>query len=320
MSAQGDGALRYFPVSFFTVVMGLAGLTLSLFAAAHALGGNDIFARVSYWITILCYIVISITYMVKLIRYPAAVRAEWHQPDRIPLFPAISFSLLLIAIATLEFSRPAAHLIWLAGVVAQAALTFGVISTWLGQRAFEHPTLSPAWFIPVVGNMLVPIAGVPLGYAELSWLFYSMGLMFWAILLVLVVNRLIFHEPLPSHLRPTLVIMIAPPAIGFLGYLQLSGGVDAGAHILLDLGYTFALLVLIQIPKLLTLPFVMSFWALSFPVASLAVASFRYAATIHSRTHLFIGLALLALLVAVVMVLILRTIRAMWGGDIWAPR
>jgi tellurite resistance protein len=32
-------------------------------------------------------------------------------------------------------------------------------------------------------------------------------------LLTLVFNRIIFHDPLPGKLQPTLVILIAPPAV-----------------------------------------------------------------------------------------------------------
>ena len=48
-------------------------------------------------------------------------------------------------------------------------------------------------------------------------------------------------------------------------------------------------LVAVQLPRILRLPFAMSFWALSFPVAGLTIASFLYAEKTGSAAHLAIG-------------------------------
>ncbi|MEM0513912.1 hypothetical protein WCN91_00405 [Pseudoalteromonas sp. YIC-827] len=40
----------------------------------------------------------------------------------------------------------------------------------------EHA--NPSWFIPVVGNIIAPITGAKLGYIEVSWFFFSVGIVF----------------------------------------------------------------------------------------------------------------------------------------------
>jgi tellurite resistance protein len=180
--------------------------------------------------------------------------------------------------------------------------------------------ISPAWFIPAVGNVVVPVAGVPLGFVELSWLFFSAGLVFWIVLLTLVVNRLIFHDPLPARLLPTLVILIAPPAVAFLAWAQLTGGGDDPVgRILLNAAYVFAAIVALQVPALARLPFALSFWALSFPVAALAIASLRFGALAQSVPHTWIGAGVLVLLVAVVLGLMARTALAVTRREICLP-
>ena len=37
--------------------------------------------------------------------------------------------------------------------------------------------------------------------------------------------------PLPERLLPTVFILIAPPAVGFIAYVRLTGGVDVFAQI-----------------------------------------------------------------------------------------
>lgn len=169
--------------------------------------------------------------------------------------------------------------LWGVGALVQALLTLVIVAAWISHRPFGPAMLSPAWFIPAVANVIVPLGGAHLGLYDVSWYFFSVGVLFWIVLLTLVFNRLIFHDPLPGKLRPTLVILIAPPSVAFLAWIELNGGaMDATANVLFNIGVFFAALVAIQLPALLRLPFAMSFWALSFPLAALTTATFRYAA------------------------------------------
>jgi len=316
----GGNRLEHAPITFFATVMGLAGLTLALHAAETAFGWRPLASQAARIVTIADFLAVAVLYGAKALRHPRAVAEEWNHPVRLAFFPAVSISLLLIAVTLLADNRGAAHVLWVLGAAGQGVLTLAVISGWIGTRSFQHGHLNPAWFIPAVGNVIVPVAGVPLGYLELSWLFFSAGMMFWIVLLTLVFNRLVFHDPLPGRLQPTLVILIAPPAVAFVAWLRLTGGqVDPMAHVLLSLAYVFAALVAVQAPKLARLPFALSFWALSFPIAALTIASFAYARAAGSVAHAWIGAALLLLLIAVILGLVGRTLLAIRRGDICKP-
>ena len=320
MSEQTHSALEHFPFTFFTTVMGMSGLTLALHAGERALGLTDVTSSVALAATVALFVVVALTYAAKALRYPAAVAAEWNHPVKLAFFPAVSISLLLMATAMLGRFPGVAQGMWLVGMLLQGVLTVLVVTGWISTRSFVHGHLSPAWFIPAVGNVIVPIAGAQMGYVEISWYFMSIGLIFWVVLLTLVMNRLIFHDPLPGRLQPTLVILIAPPAVGFLAGLRLNGGViDPFAHILLNAAYFFALLVAVQLPRILRLPFAMSFWALSFPVAALTIASFVHAGVAKSGFHQMLGMALLAALIVIIAALIIRTSRAVIAGAVFQP-
>lgn len=314
-----EGRLAHFPVTFFATVMGMAGLTLALHAAEAALGLAVAVSAAVYAVTVALFAVIGAVYLAKALRHPSEVAAEWRHPVKLAFFPAISISLLLLATAGLPHLPGVARPLWLLGAGLQAVLTIAVITGWIGTRAFEHGQLSPAWFIPAVGNVVAPIAGAQLGYAELSWYFISVGLIFWLVLLTLVFNRLVFHDPLPGRLQPTLVILIAPPAVGFAAWLRLAGEVGPFGHILLNSAYFFTLVVAVQMPRIVRLPFAMSFWALSFPFAAVTIASFAYAQAMGSAAHRLIGTGLLAVLVVIIAALVLRTGQAMARGEICRP-
>lgn len=311
--------LEHYPVTFFAMVMGVAGFSLTLHAAERAYGVGGAASYMVFLLAALLFVVVAGGYALKVLRHPQAVAAEWNHPVRLSFFPAISISLLLLATCVLPRAEAAAHVLWLIGMALQGVLTIAVVTGWIGARSFMAGHLNPAWFIPAVGNVIVPIAGVPLGHIELSWYFMAVGLVFWLVLLTLVVNRLIFHDPLPGRLQPTLVILIAPPAVAFVAWTRLVGDVDAFAHLLLNSAYFFTLIVALQLPRIIKLPFAMSFWALSFPLAAVTIASFVYADAIGSEAHRLIGGGLLVVLVVVIAALVLRTLRAMRASELCVP-
>lgn len=307
--------LAHFPVPFFASVLGLSGLTTALHAAGWTTAS---FATLA--LTIAVFVALAAIYALKALRHPKAVAAEWQHPVKLAFFPAFSISLLLIATALAPTAPDVARAIWLVGALAQAGLTLAVLSNWIGHRTFQTIHISPAWFIPAVGNVVAPIAGVGLGFPETSWVFFAAGLIFWIVLLVLVMNRLIFHDPLPGRMVPTLAILIAPPAVGFLAWLQLNGGVlDGFARLLYAATLVFLGLALTQAGKLRRLPFGLSHWALSFPVAALTLATLRFGALTGSAAHLWAGQFALIVLCLIVAALALATLRAMTRGEICRP-
>lgn len=318
-TAEDAPGLQHFPIAFFAVVMGLWGWTLAAQAAVGAGVLPAAFAENIRWLAILVSVLTFATYGLKLLLRPSACLQEWRSPPKLAFFPAVSISLLLIGTAFLHDAPAFAETVWLVGAGAQGVLTLAVVTSWIGHRPFQTVQLSPAWFIPAVGNVVVPLGGAQLGYVELSWLFFSGGLIFWLVLLTLVMNRLMFHDPLPGKLLPTLVILIAPPALAFLSYTALTGQVDAFGRILLNAAYVFALQVLLQAPKFRALPFALSWWALSFPVAGLVVASFTFSAHVGLPVYANIGALILGALSLVIAGLVVKTLIVLAKGQFFRP-
>ncbi|WP_298499502.1 SLAC1 anion channel family protein [uncultured Maritimibacter sp.] len=311
--------LEYFPVTFFAVVMGLMGLALALHGAAPFSPWLEDLSQVVFWIALGVFAVIAALFASKLATHFTAVRAEWNHPLKLAFFPTITISLLLASTALLNLAPHVAEGMWLVGVFGQGVLSIAVVSGWISHRSFEVGHLTPAWFLPAVGNVIVPVAGARMGYLETSWLFFAGGMMLWAVLLTMVMNRLVFHDPIPARLFPTIVILIAPPSVAFVSYVGLVGHVDGFARALIYMGYIFAALVPTQMTRLARLPFALSWWVLSFPLAALAVASFLFARLEGTLVHQTVGFFVLLLLVLVVAGLVVRTILGLLRGEILQP-
>ncbi len=253
----------------------------------------------------------------KIIKYRPAAFKEWGHPVKMNFVPTVSIALILLSIAWLPVSAPYSKLLWLAGVALHLFLTLHVITQWMHQSKFEIVHLNPAWFIPVVGNILIPIAGVVHAPVEISWFFFSIGLMFWPVLLTIIFYRVIFHGSLPERLMPTLFILIAPPAVGFLSYLKLNGGeVDTFAHVLYHGALFFTLLLFSQLRMFTRLKFFLSWWAYSFPLTAITVATL--AMFEHTGVILFLRLAGILLGIATVVIagLLARTALAVARREI----
>jgi tellurite resistance protein len=288
-------------VAFFSMIMGLGGLAIAHFKVAAMLGWSDLPGQVLTWFATGCFAILALAYVGKLLRCPGNVIKEFDSPITLHFFPTITISLLLLAIAFLHHHPLLSFWLWTVGTVGHLSLTLATISIWIQKRHFEMSHMKPTWFIPVVGNILVPVAGVAHAPLEVNWFFFSIGLVFWLMLFTIFLNRIVFHEPIAEKRLPTLFILIAPPAVGFIAYLRLGGELDAFARILFGTAAFLFLLLLVQFRLFLRLRFALSWWAYSFPLAALTVASVVYQqhapdTLIRPAIPIFLGLVSLLIL------------------------
>ncbi len=311
--------LSHFPVSFFSSVMGMAGFSIAI-SKAESIYHLDSRVSLSLSIaTMVLFLSLFMIYAVKIIKYTPAVLQELHHPIKISFFPTVSISLLLLSVCMLHNNHGLSQILWMLGTSMHLLFTLFVMNTWINHDFFDIKHMNPAWFIPIVGNILVPITGVPLGYTDVSWFFFSIGLVFWPVLLTIIFYRVIFHPALPEKLIPTFFILIAPPAVGFLSYLQLNGEVDNFARVLYFAALFFTLLVFTQFRQFSKLQFFLSWWAYSFPLAAISIATM----VMYQKTDkvFFSGLAiaLLITLTLFISMLIIKTSKAIMDKQICLP-
>lgn len=312
--------LQHFPIALISMVMGLCGLTLSWQKAAYALDLSPLVGDVLLVITACTLLIITSIYVLKVMHFNSEVLEEFHHPIKISFFPAFSISLLLISAATLTVSQTLSQYLWISGAAIHLLFTLHVMTQWIHHSRFKVQHSTPAWFIPVVGNIVVPVAGVQHGYTEASWFFMSIGLLYWLVLKVLIFNRVLFHDPLPEKLLPTLFIMIAPPAVGFISYLQLNEGiVDNFAHILYYSAMFITLLLFTQLPRFARIRFSVSWWAYSFPLAAFSIATQTMLQQTNSSFFFLLSWLSLTVTTFVVCLLLLKTFRAISNGSLFQP-
>ena len=308
--------LKNFPVAWFSVVMGLSGLSIAWNRAETVFDPGFCVSSILLGSTGLLFVLLAVLYAAKIVKYPTEVMAEIKHPVKLAFVPTFSISLLLLSIAYLPTAPVLSFWLWTIGSVLHLGLTLAILSSWIHHRQYEIGHLNPAWFIPVVGNILVPVAGMHHASPEISWFFFSFGLFFWPILTAIIFNRLIFHGSLPERLMPTLFIFIAPPAVGFISWFKLTGNVDAFGRILYFVALFFTLLLLSQFNYFRRLKFFLSWWAYSFPLAAMTIATLIMAKNSELAPYTWIAGALLTLLSLLVALLLARTFLAVLRREI----
>jgi len=310
MKATVPLRLKHFPISFLAVPLGLLGFTLAYQKAEEVLACPVALSNYLFGFTVLVTFAILVAYGVKALTHPQAVRAEFHHPVKLNFFPILAKLFLIASIILLHLQPSLSRSLWLIGAVLQFGFTLVIMTAWIQHTRFEIQHINPSWFIPVVGSIIVPIAGVEHGAREISWFFFSIGIFWWLTLFTIVINRIVFHHPIANKLVPTLFILFAPPIIGFISLTKLMGTVGAFGNLLYFFGLFLFVLVIAQVRLFVRLEFYLSWWAYSFPLDALVIGTILM---YHATGRPFFGQlawGLFAVLNVLILFLVGATLRA----------
>jgi tellurite resistance protein len=197
----------------------------------------------------------------------------------------------------------------------QTFFTFYTISFWINKN-LEIMHSNPAWFIPIVGNVLVPVAGSHFASVDFLIYYFAIGMFFWIVLTAIVINRIIFHHQLAVKFMPTLFIFIAPPAIGFVAYMHLFDSYDAFAKIIFNLGLFFTFLIFFMYKNFMNLKFFISWWAFTFPLAAISIATMLAYKITHFTPYIYFAYLFIAVTTIVVLIVALKTIQHIFKKEI----
>jgi len=160
--------------------------------------------------------------------------------------------------------------LWLTGAGLELILSLAVmlmcLNLWRQNKGvLSHVT--PVMFIPAVGNVLVVLAGVPLGHVAWSVMQFTLGLVLWPLVSYLLLLRVKRLGALANQARPSWFISLSPPSV-----VGLSLGVFQAPAVWIWACWALGLLVLLSVLPLLNearrASFSNGFWAFSFPLAA----------------------------------------------------
>jgi tellurite resistance protein len=312
-------SLDYLPVGLFGSVMGLTGLSVAWRLASALFGVPMSISTAIAALSVTAFLALSAAYGVKAFSAPDKVLLEYRHPIAGNLFGTVLISILLIPILIAPVSLAAARVLWAVGAGGMILFAWTIVSRWMSDRQqVAHAT--PAWIVPVVGMLDVPLATPSLSLPpmpEVLMFSAAVGLFFAIPLFTMIFSRLVFEAPMPDALQPTLLILAAPFSVGFSSYVITTGRTDSFAEALYFL-MLFVLSVLVGRLRLLSrcCPFRVAWWAVSFPLAASTITALKFAAFDPNWFTLGTACVLLALGTVTIGALLVRTIAGIFRGEL----
>lgn len=307
--------LQFFPIMMFATVMGLSGLTMVYKRLNEVLFFPSFISTLMIVVTSLVFLTILYFYTLKIIKHKNEVKKEFSHPVRINFFAAFSISTLLLSMIYRHYIDEISFILFIIGAVFHIFFTFYTIKFWINNN-LEMQHSNPAWFIPIVGNLIVPIAGKGFVDDSILYFYFSIGIFFWIILFSIILNRIIFHNQFAPKFMPTLFILIAPPAIGFISYIKLSGNLDFFAQILFNLGLFFTILVFVMYKNFINIKFFISWWAFTFPMAAITLSTILMYELSSKWFYGFLAYFLTLVTTLIVLLVAIQTIKHMRKKEI----
>jgi len=305
-------------VAWFSFNLATSAVALASFALGEAarLHGLVSLAHLLAYMNTAVYLAIAAAFIAKL----SMVRGEFlrmlHHPVRGPFITAISIATILLALDWgVVLHRPAVGAVFFyAGMLLHTVFFIVIIHGFVMHEGVEINAMNPGWYMPAVGNVLVPYVGgflekqgVPIPHSLLG-IYLGTGVIFWLALFTIWLYRSIFHHPLPARLLAATWINLAPPSVAPMAYeavlgllpksfkstaAALSGVSPKLAELLLAFFdmfyYTFWGLAGLMLAIILAVTasyirrgqveFAESWWAFVFPVAAYSIS------TIHLYLH-----------------------------------
>ncbi|MCE9993238.1 dicarboxylate transporter/tellurite-resistance protein TehA [Enterobacter asburiae] len=305
------------PSGYFGMVLGIIGMGFAwryastLWPVTRWPGDILVALAVAIWF------LLTLAFITRAIRFPRSVLAEMRHPvmsSFVSLFPATT---MLVSIGFVPWCRPLSLVLFAAGVVMQLGYAaWQSAGLWRGKHPQEATT--PGLYLPTVANNFISamVCGA-LGFTDAGLVFLGAGVFSWLSLEPVILQRLRSAGELPSALRTSLGIQLAPALVACSAWFSVNGGeADTFAKMLFGYGLLQLLFMLRLMPWYLSQPFNASFWSFSFGVSALATTGLHLGHSSPSGFFHAIAIPLFIFTNIIIALLLVRTAVLLMQGKL----
>jgi tellurite resistance protein len=314
--------VQHLGFAWFAMVMGWCGLSLAWLRAEFLFGVLAVWVSAVLGVVAACVLIaLMLATVARLWWFPQAVRADLKHPVRHVFVAALPASWVLMA------SVAAAHwgfswwadALWMLGSAGLMLVSVVVVLSWFRSDWRQDRFwlgMTPALFIPVVGNVLPALAGVGLGHPVWAAVQFGLAALLWPVAWGLIGWRIRRLGLWPQRLLPLTFITVAPPSV-----LALSG-LNLGTPPWMVAGlWCMALLFLcgsaFAARGVFKQAFGMPFWGMSFPLAAFSALSLTLSLDrVEAQAWALAGLVLVS---GLFLWLGLSTVVGIWQGRLLVP-
>ncbi|WP_066805052.1 tellurite resistance protein TehA [Moraxella oblonga] len=298
------------PASFFSLPLGLGAFALAwhhasqIFAFAHIISQGLGILAITFWLLFLGL------YIHKAIYHRVHWLDELHCPVRFAFVVLIFVSAMIVGELLIfwHYDILGQFLIYLAIILQLLYATWRIATLWQGME-FEQKSTLPPFYLPAVASNFTSASALSLlGLNDWAMLFFGAGVIAWLMFEPVLLQHLRTQE-IPTKLRATFGIILAPAFVGVNAYIATTGQIDVFAKMLIGYGILQLLFLVRLFTWILKAGVGASLWSFSFGLASMAnVGITLYQHNILSSLgvvmFVFANIALIALLILTVFRLI----------------
>jgi len=269
-AAASPPTLEHLPLPLLAMPMGTGGVGLAWRQAHVSLGVPEAIGEGLLAFTAVLWIAVVALQAARFARFPDAVLVELRHPVRVAFAAAPTIGLMIVSAFIHPYAPALGGAVWAVAAAAHLLVAMLLLRRIVG-GAGDPAMLAPPLMIPLVGNILAPAFGAPMGFLDLSWAMFGIGLVLWLAVLPLLLHRMLAGPPLPSPLRPTLVILLTPPAVAAIALVGLTGETRGAALAFAGVAVLVAAVLVSLADSIAQAPFSLSWWGVTFPSAAFAV-------------------------------------------------
>ncbi|KAI3698145.1 hypothetical protein L6452_31257 [Arctium lappa] len=260
---------------------------------------------VLWCLTLFTLMILSLVYALKCVFHFRIVKAEFrHHVGINYLFaPWISWLLLLQSAPVFVFRNERTYeCIWWLLIVPLVVLDVKVYGQWFTtEKRFLSIMANPTIQMSVIGNLVGSHAAIKAGQTEICICLFTFGMTHYLVVFITLYQRLSGGNHIPADLRPVFFLFVATPSMATLAWKSINGSFDIVCKMFFFLSM-FLFVSLASRPVLFKKSvkrFSVEWWAFSFPLTFLALASIAYAQQVKD-----VAAEILALVLSVTSVLV----------------
>ncbi|KUH32892.1 C4-dicarboxylate ABC transporter [Thermococcus celericrescens] len=314
--------IKDFAPSWFASVMGTGALALVSKAYSSKLPIIKSFAGFLVYLNTVLFFVLLIPWVLRWIKYRENALADLHHPVLGNFYGTIAIAMLVLSAdyLTILGNTSVAWTFWLAGT--PLTIFFALLIPYLvfTSEGVDTKAITPAWFIPPVGLIVIPISGAKLmalssGTVKelmtfINYFAWGAGFFLYLALLAIVFYRFIKHEPMPCGIAPSIWINLGPIGAGtstLYALIKASDFINLEEPFLVfglifwGFGvwwFAMAVILTLHYVRKLNLPYSLAWWAFIFPFGAYVSATYNVGTTFGIGAIINFGFAMYWLLLA----------------------
>ncbi|WP_157981600.1 SLAC1 family transporter [Protaetiibacter intestinalis] len=302
-------AAERIPLNTLAIPFGLAGIADVWTFAGGALPIPTWLPPVLWTVVAVSWVWLVVAHVVRgfLVRMP--LREQLRHPVQGPIAALVPVVAMLVGIEAVEYSPVVGRV-----VIGLAMITTALYAGWFFGRVFTGGIAVDAvhggYLLPsVAGGYIASYAAAVSGWTGLAIGWFGFGTLGWVVTFSLLTARLALRPALPDALQPTLMIMIAPPAVGGLALFAIDPSIGAAQEFMAVTLIVMLLAQLALLPRYLKTTFTLGFWSFTFPCAAAASYGIVWVTTAEVPGYQIITLVLATAITSLVLVIALRSLK-----------